>query len=596
MENNFNDQGYVPDNDQNFTEDYGSVVSGVDKAPKKRKGVLIGGICAGVVCVAVGGSAIAYAASDYVKNQVKLFTLDDQEYYSWVMEKNGSDAADELSEAYDDYLEKLEDGYGNKLSISLEPTDEAMELLLSEMFGSDYKRSSDSDMNQLIDVIENIDSIELGVEASRNNKASNASIYASLNNDKIVSAEVGMDDKSALYMRIPEYNKQWLSYDMSTEFTGQEEEIFNKFMDLSNDPSSFITPDELSDMIEKYTGILGDSLKDVKRYKDQKVEIGGAEVEYTVLKAEITPQDVLNIAEGYVSSALKDKTIKNILVNELDVCSDNEYESVLEDALDEIRAAADEIDENEENLDAALFVDARGDIRGFQFCLEDECEIKFAVGQSGDDIVGEFTVNDGDEDIVSIQLNAKEDGGKYSGTIEMFIDDEPSAAEITFADFEIVDEDKGYVNGKLSISVPEVPSVDLVLKSDGKSQTISYDLKIERENFGTVSLNIAETDGSDISFKDSVNLDSDFDVEEYFNEDALAEFIESICQKIGLDDDFAEQLTEAIIYEIVGGSYDNDYDNFDDFDYDDDDDIYGEWEDWDDLDDYEDFDDIDDLF
>lgn len=596
MENNFNDQGYVPDNDQNFTEDYGSVVSGVDKAPKKRKGVLIGGICAGVVCVAVGGSAIAYAASDYVKNQVKLFTLDDQEYYSWVMEKNGSDAADELSEAYDDYLEKLEDGYGNKLSISLEPTDEAMELLLSEMFGSDYKRSSDSDMNQLIDVIENIDSIELGVEASRNNKASNASIYASLNNDKIVSAEVGMDDKSALYMRIPEYNKQWLSYDMSTEFTGQEEEIFNKFMDLSNDPSSFITPDELSDMIEKYTGILGDSLKDVKRYKDQKVEIGGAEVEYTVLKAEITPQDVLNIAEGYVSSALKDKTIKNILVNELDVCSDNEYESVLEDALDEIRAAADEIDENEENLDAALFVDARGDIRGFQFYLEDECEIKFAVGQSGDDIVGEFTVNDGDEDIVSIQLNAKEDGGKYSGTIEMFIDDEPSTAEITFADFEIVDEDKGYVNGKLSISVPEVPSVDLVLKSDGKSQTISYDLKIERENFGTVSLNIAETDGSDISFKDSVNLDSDFDVEEYFNEDALAEFIESICQKIGLDDDFAEQLTEAIIYEIVGGSYDNDYDNFDDFDYDDDDDIYGEWEDWDDLDDYEDFDDIDDLF
>lgn len=596
MENNFNDQGYVPDNDQNFTEDYGSVVSGVDKAPKKRKGVLIGGICAGVVCVAVGGSAIAYAASDYVKNQVKLFTLDDQEYYSWVMEKNGSDAADELSEAYDDYLEKLEDGYGNKLSISLEPTDEAMELLLSEMFGSDYKRSSDSDMNQLIDVIENIDSIELGVEASRNNKASNASIYASLNNDKIVSAEVGMDDKSALYMRIPEYNKQWLSYDMSTEFTGQEEEIFNKFMDLSNDPSSFITPDELSDMIEKYTGILGDSLKDVKRYKDQKVEIGGAEVEYTVLKAEITPQDVLNIAEGYVSSALKDKTIKNILVNELDVCSDNEYESVLEGALDEIRAAADEIDENEENLDAALFVDARGDIRGFQFYLEDECEIKFAVGQSGDDIVGEFTVNDGDEDIVSIQLNAKEDGGKYSGTIEMFIDDEPSTAEITFADFEIVDEDKGYVNGKLSISVPEVPSVDLVLKSDGKSQTISYDLKIERENFGTVSLNIAETDGSDISFKDSVNLDSDFDVEEYFNEDALAEFIESICQKIGLDDDFAEQLTEAIIYEIVGGSYDNDYDNFDDFDYDDDDDIYGEWEDWDDLDDYEDFDDIDDLF
>lgn len=277
MENNFND------------ENYGSVVSGVEKAPKKRKGILIGGICAGVVCVAVGGSAIAYAASDYVKNQVKLFTLDDQEYYSWVMEKNGSDTADELSEAYDNYLEKLEDGYGSKISISLDPTDEAMELLLSEMFGSNYRDSSDSDLNQLIDVIENIDSIELGVEASRNKKALNTSIYASLNNNKIVSAEVGMDDNSALYMRIPEYNKQWLSYDMSTELTGQEEELFSTLMDMSNDPSSFITPDELSDMIEKYTGILGDSLKDVNRYKDQTVGICGAEVEYTVLTAEITP-------------------------------------------------------------------------------------------------------------------------------------------------------------------------------------------------------------------------------------------------------------------------------------------------------------------
>lgn len=79
---------------------------------------------------------------------------------------------------------------------------------------------------------------------------------------------------------------------------------------------------------------------------------------------------------------MKDKTIKNILVNELDVCSDNEYESTLEDALDEIRAAADEIDENEECLEAALFVDARGDIRGIQFYLEDEGEFKFAVGQS----------------------------------------------------------------------------------------------------------------------------------------------------------------------------------------------------------------------
>ena len=54
-------------------------VSGVEKAPKKKKGVIIAGVSAGVVAAAAGGGIIAYNCSDFVKNKVKLATSEPEE-------------------------------------------------------------------------------------------------------------------------------------------------------------------------------------------------------------------------------------------------------------------------------------------------------------------------------------------------------------------------------------------------------------------------------------------------------------------------------------------------------------------------------------
>ena len=53
-----------------FNNQPNDVVTGVERV-KKGKGKVIAGITAGAIAVVAGGGAIAYAASDYVKNQVK---------------------------------------------------------------------------------------------------------------------------------------------------------------------------------------------------------------------------------------------------------------------------------------------------------------------------------------------------------------------------------------------------------------------------------------------------------------------------------------------------------------------------------------------
>ena len=85
-------------------------VSGVDNVTKKgkgRKAALIGGISAAVV---VGGSATAYAASDTVKNQVKLRLSSPEKYYAWVTENNSKNLGQILSENYKKSIDNMEKG------------------------------------------------------------------------------------------------------------------------------------------------------------------------------------------------------------------------------------------------------------------------------------------------------------------------------------------------------------------------------------------------------------------------------------------------------------------------------------------------------
>ena len=108
----------------------GDSVSGVEPA-KKRKGAVIGGVTAGALAVAVGGGAAAYALSDVIKNQVKLTISKPESYYTWVTEKNSSELATQISEAYRTYLEEAKKGTTSNVSLKFD-TSEDLRALIGE--------------------------------------------------------------------------------------------------------------------------------------------------------------------------------------------------------------------------------------------------------------------------------------------------------------------------------------------------------------------------------------------------------------------------------------------------------------------------------
>ena len=88
------------ENNDFSSETVSDVVSGVEKAPKKKTGVIVGGVCAGVVAVAAIGGVAAYNLSDVVKNKIKLATMKPAEYYSWVTETNAEKSAESAAESF----------------------------------------------------------------------------------------------------------------------------------------------------------------------------------------------------------------------------------------------------------------------------------------------------------------------------------------------------------------------------------------------------------------------------------------------------------------------------------------------------------------
>ena len=164
-------------------------VSGVDNVTKKgkgRKAALIGGISAAVV---VGGSATAYAASDTVKNQVKLRLSSPEKYYAWVTENNSKNLGQILSENYKKSIDNMEKGTEAKFKLSFEPTQNAKDMLIDEVFGG----KSNEETKQFEDIIKNNDSIGIAVDCSSKKGKTEGSFGLELSDKRVVGIDAAID-------------------------------------------------------------------------------------------------------------------------------------------------------------------------------------------------------------------------------------------------------------------------------------------------------------------------------------------------------------------------------------------------------------------
>lgn len=573
--NEYNNQnGFNPDG---FTDS----VSGVETITKKKRGKKIAIISGISVAALAGGGAIAYNVSPLVKNQVKLHTSSAKNYYAWVNEENAGDLAKSIADSYSEALDKYEKGTTEKFAVEYKVSDGAKEAFLTEVLGSDYKDEVDEDTQQLLDIVNNIEQLKIGIDGSTKKNLMALNLYGELNNEELVSLDFAGDfDQMALFARIPQLSEQYLGFSFKELL---EEEIDDQttletIMDVLNDPASYLSPSELEKEINRYVSVWNKSVSKVKVEKKEEIGIGDIDVKYTVATVKIDEKTGEKIGENFMEALKNDEIIKEIVVEKLGIVDEEEYEKTFEEDEEEDididededfdldEEDEDDKDEKEQIVSFSTYIDAKGVIRGFSLSdnSDEKNDIRFIIGKDGKDVRGEFVaITEGNEQFSAI-LTADESKGSYDGSIDITVhdydydfndddelvvsDDKTTNISVEFEDFKIVDEEKCYVEGDITLVIPDTDPIELNLESDGKSQTINYNIVIDDTDFGTISLITSTKDGfeADVpSMDDAFEIDENFendDIFSYVSEEELVDFVKELLKKIGFSDELAEEI------------------------------------------------------
>lgn len=573
--NEYNNQnGFNPDG---FTDS----VSGVETITKKKRGKKIAIISGISVAALAGGGAIAYNVSPLVKNQVKLHTSSAKNYYAWVNEENAGDLAKSIADSYSEALDKYEKGTTEKFAVEYKVSDGAKEAFLTEVLGSDYKDEVDEDTQQLLDIVNNIEKLKIGIDGSTKKNLMALNVYGELNDEELVSLDFAGDfDQMALFARIPQLSEQYIGFSFKELL---EEEIDDQttletIMDVLNDPASYLSPAELEKEINRYVSVWNKSVSKVKIEKKEEIGIGDIDVNYTVATVKIDEKTGEKIRENFMEALKNDEIIKEIVVEKLGIVDEEEYEKTFEEDEEEDididededfdldEEDEDDKDEKEQIVSFSTYIDAKGVIRGFSLSdnSDEKNDIRFIIGKDGKDVRGEFVaITEGNEQFSAI-LTADESKGSYDGNIDITVhdydydfndddelvvsDDETTNISVEFEDFKIVDEEKCYVEGDITLVIPDTDPIKLNLESDGKSQTINYNIVIDDTDFGTISLITSTKDGfeADVpSMDDAFEIDENFendDIFSYVSEEELVDFVKDLLKKIGFSDELAEEI------------------------------------------------------
>ncbi|MBR6384910.1 MAG: hypothetical protein IKS03_02140 [Ruminococcus sp.] len=523
-------------------------VSGVENVTSSKKGKKIAIISASVIAVAAGAGAIAYNSSDYIKNQVKLRMMKPENYYAWVNEENAQEYAAKVREQYEKSLEKIKNGQSASVAVKYDVSDDVKNYLVDNMLGVEYGEDEETDM--LIDIIKNINSLEIGSGAAVKSGDVSGDMYINLNDDKLMTVDYAMADGAAeMFMRVPELTERWLS--MNIENTLEEtymdddaRELMDAYKEVLKDPESVISPEELEDMIIRYTKVWNDSIGDIKLERSEETAVGDISMNYTVVSVELTNDKLVSIAENFINEAKNDEVLKRVVIDKCKAVTEDEYVSQLDEILDDIKEQS-----SDETAVYETYIDPKGVIRGCALKSDDaKVEAKYIMGLEGDQIRGEAYIFEDGEETFRADLTATDSGNKYTGNIDVKVEEETASVE--FTDFEIVNEDNGFFSGDITINIPDVDPISLNFNSDGSTMEASTDIKIEDIEIGKFTLKLSEDFGKapEIpSADDAYMLDPEtFDsLSDYVSKEDAENFIRTICTKIGFNDDYANQAAEA---------------------------------------------------
>lgn len=548
------------------------LVSGVE--PVRKKPVLL--IVAIIVLVLAAGTAAAYNFIPFVKNNVKMLINKPEKYYAWVEEENLEKTADNISEAYGKALNSMGKQNESELELKADIDPENVRALIENITGSPL---SDSGITLPSSI-----SLKAGTKVDGGNTSGSVQINADGN--LLASSNVYMQDNK-YYVQIPGLSSAYLSMDLRSMMDeamakagGSTNEFIDSFMDgyadavssLSVDPESIkemLSEKELNELITKYFKIVFENVDDVELEKSVSCNVNGEKVKYNKLAANINQGSLYNICKAALKEAKKDNTIIKIV--EKFGLSKDDFTSKIDELLEQLGTV--EVSGGDTMFTMNVYTNSSGKICGRDIEIPDDEDktISFMTAEKGSDDLIEINILSYGEGI-RITGKSTEKSGKESGDIKCELlgtADGDIEIPISYKDYEIVNEDKGYCKGSFTIDLTSSIGslITLDLDSDGKGQTIKTDVNVNDTKYGTITLSTSEKNTIEIPAFDPsqkvYQIDSDgADVQQYLTDakDTLPEFIDNIGSAFGVQgigqllgialsasavDDYSDELIET---------------------------------------------------
>lgn len=366
------------------------------KPKKKHRGALVAVII--ILLLLAGGAVAAFAFKDTLMNTYAKTTKSPAEYYAYVEKNAIEDAVSDITSAENTLQNNKNAAYDVSSDVTVNR--DTVDSLLQSSLGMSL-----SDLESQLGLP--LESIGFHAVIGTDGDIVNETVGFNLNKVDLITMEMFMDTAAGkMLLRLPELSDAYLS--LSNEDAASSAAQLKK-----------LTPELIAKLLNKYSNILIDNINDVTLEDNDELSIDTLTTNCTKLTVTISEQDAYDIVKEILTEAREDQEIIDLLP--MFNLSEEDYQSYVDEALDEMEASADTV--TDETATMVVYVNSKGEIIGREFSA-DGTDASLGYKNLSKDNYDEYTVfvnDDSGESVFSINGSQKKIDGSYDGdaTLEL---------------------------------------------------------------------------------------------------------------------------------------------------------------------------------
>lgn len=524
------------------------------KKKSKKLWLKIGIPAVAVILVA----AIVLNLGTIVGASIKLFGSN-EDYFKHVEKKAFKDYNESVSEAYGKYISYAdveENARQGKMTVNV--GDGLDDLLMK--YGVNLN-------------LDWLDGTNITMDVDANREMAKYLLSLNIGNTNIASLDMVSDIKTGtLYFKLAELSDKYLK--MNAQLDENASKMRDALNQIYNNKDEMIPDEEfMNSLFAKYTDIVIDNVKNVKKYGDN-VSVQGVSKECTVLEFKVDEEYLHSVCLEVLETLKQDKDIAEVIKNWQKYFDEHKEFGIKENIYDEYIKAIDkaikdlkavEIDENNELCKIKSYVNNAHEIIGREIIVDDKCVLYYITIEDGKDYLTDIKVSD----TLSLSGKRTEKGDIANGLYTI------NYGGINFVDITLKDFDTEKHTGLVQIA-PNAgmmnmfamnagdvlqglkPTIDFVIEENkiklnvcnNKELLLGLEFENTEKEMGEVSIPSDSVDAND--YKAMEEWAQSIDVEEFTNK--LLENLE----KAGVPQEYLLIIKTAISGATTNDIYDED--------------------------------------